>query len=133
MRKLSNWIGLVHKLRQLAAAKKFSNGAAYWTNIYKTLRGNFIGVLYRCHFFTDILFQSCHADTEIVLQKLTNRTHSSICKVINIVLFPKTVFHIDIVVYASYYIICGYMLINKLFFLRNYSLLQRFLVVAKIF
>ena len=74
---LCQWIVLVHELRKLGAAEEFLDCRRHRSDVHQRLRGGHIDVL-RGHSFLDDTFHSGEADTELVLQKLADRTQSSV-------------------------------------------------------
>ncbi len=72
MGQLRQRVGLVHKLRKLAAAEKLLNGRHNRTDVNKGLRRNGIHVLDR-HSLPDNPFHARQPDPKLILQKLTDR------------------------------------------------------------
>src|SRR5690606_31504734 len=113
MGKLSQWVGLVHKLGQLAAAEEFLDGSGNRTDVYKRLRGYNIHILYG-HPFLDNPFHSGQADAELVLQKLSHGTKPAVAQMVDIVYIAYAVCQVQVVTYGSNNIIYYYVLGNQL-------------------
>ncbi len=131
--KFRNGVRLIHKLGQLAASEKFSYSGRHGSYVYKGLRSNFVGVLSYAHSFLDYSFESGYTDTELVLEKFSHASYSTIAQMVDIVAEVESVLHSEIVAYGSHDIVGGYVFYHKVVFVRRAGSLQGFLVVAELF
>ena len=77
-------IVLVHKLGQLGTSEEFLDGCRHRTNVHQSLRSRNINVL-NGHSFLYDSFHSGQTDTELVLEKLSYRSQSSVSQMVYIV------------------------------------------------
>src|SRR5690606_3913739 len=82
MRKFSQWIRLIHKLRKLRTTEKFLNCRGYRTDINQSLRCNNINILY-CHSFAYYTLHSGKPYAKLVLKKLAYRAQPPASKMID--------------------------------------------------
>ena len=84
------WVGLIHKLAQLAGAEEFFNRGRNRFRIdqvmrHQVLRFCLVQTLFNCTFYTS------QTAAELVFSQLTHRTNTTITQVVNIVYFTMTV------------------------------------------
>ena len=84
------WVGLIHKLAQLAGAEEFFNRSGNRFRIdqvmrHQVLRFCLVQTLFNCTFYTS------QTAAELVFSQLTHRTNTTITQVVNIIYFAMTV------------------------------------------
>ena len=86
MSQLSQWVDLVHELRQLTASKEITNHCAKCLRVDQFLRADRIDTLIvESHTLFDQALCSCEADATLVGQEFTYSAHTTATQVVNIV------------------------------------------------
>ena len=86
MSQLSQWVDLVHELRQLTASKEITNHCAKCLRVDQFLRADRIDTLIvESHALFDQALCAGEADATLVGQEFTYSTHTTATQVVNIV------------------------------------------------
>ena len=97
---LSKRVVLIHELRQLRRTKEFFHGCSHRLDIDQRLWRNSVLILC-CHSFTNNSLQSGQTDSVLILEKLSNRTDTSVAQMIDIIIVTHSVFQMDVIVNRS--------------------------------
>src|SRR5436305_1635677 len=81
---LSQCIGLVHELGELATTKELLHGCDHWTNIDQRIRRSLTRLL-NAHALLHHTLHTQQTNTELRLDQLTNTTYTAIAQMVNIV------------------------------------------------
>ena len=94
MADFSEGVGLVHELRELAAAEEFFHGS--YDRAYVDERiGSGLAWLLDAHAFFDDALHTQQADTELGLDQLANAAHAAVAEVVDVIFASDAVVEFD--------------------------------------
>ena len=98
MSDLRKRIRLIHELRQLRRAEKLSHGCGDRLRVNEIARHRCLHLLMNRHLLFDRTFHSDEANSELILEKLADRSHAPIAKMINVVGLADSFAHLEDIV-----------------------------------
>ena len=106
MRKLRQWVMLIHKLRKLGRTEEFFYCRHNGANIDKGLRRYYIHIL-NGHSLAHNALHTSKTNAELILQKFAHRTNAAIAQVIYIINRTHAIHKIKQIIYGSYDVVYG--------------------------
>ena len=100
VRQLAQRVVLVHELRQLGGTEELLHRCRHRFDVDQRLRRDSLKIL-RGHTLTDNSLQSGKTDAVLVLQKLADRTDTTVSEMVDIVVSTDPIFQMDIIVNGS--------------------------------
>ena len=94
MGQFRQWIVGIHELRQLGTSEEFLDGSRHRTDVHQILRAGILIVLGR-HPFSDHSLHSGKTDTDLILQKFSDCTESSVAQMVDIIHTADTIRQVE--------------------------------------
>ena len=114
-------IGLVHKLRQLRRPEELTHRCRYRLGVNQILRHHRINID-RAHALFNGTLHAQQADAVLIFHQLTDRTHTAIAKIVNIINIATSVAQIDECFHNA----------DNIFFAQHTNIIRAFLIEADI-